>query len=121
MLDELVAIKAIHAEQKRKRLLCGVSFVTLIVIASLVLVAMPKVLPGLLYQLLMIISMACVFGLFFLDRISFMLTKKFYQKDILHKYLFEHSRPDDIHKDPELVVDLISRRRKAAQEKKQLI
>ncbi|MDH3327164.1 MAG: hypothetical protein OEM38_10660 [Gammaproteobacteria bacterium] len=117
-MNEITALKAMHGRQRSLRKACLTVFVSVVFLASIVFVVFPKELPGVLMQIFMVIVMACVFGLVFLDRVSFTINKKLYKKDILHDYLFTHSIPEDIHKDIELVQELIVSRRQAAQETK---
>lgn len=116
MVDELSAVEAIKKKQKTYRQLFKVSFIVAIVFSSILFVVFPKLLPPILMQLIMLLSMGSVFGLFFLDRISYLLNKKFFKQDIVHKYIFQHLKPDDVHKDSDLVVDMINQRRKNSKE-----
>ena len=117
-MDEVSALTAMHSKQRSYRIMSLILFVLTIVIASVAFIVFPKQLPGMLMQVLMVTVMGAVFGLVFLDRVSFMINKKTYKKDILHDYLFTHSHPEDIHRDMELVQELIVSRREAAQEMK---
>lgn len=117
-MDEISALKAMHDKQRILRKLSLALFIVIIAFASVTFVVFPKDLPGVLMQLIMVLVMGAVFGLVFLDRVSFTINKKLYKKDILHDYLFMHSQPEDIHKDIELVQELIVSRRQAAQEMK---
>ena len=56
----------------------------------------------------------------FLDRISYQLNKKFFKQDVLHEYLLKHSKPEDVHKDADIIVELIKDRRVVSQGKKRL-
>ena len=87
-MDEVKALNAMHAKQRSLRLLCLISFSAIIAVASVAFVVFPKELPGLLMQVMMVVVMGSVFGLVFLDRVSFTINKKMYKKDILHDYLF---------------------------------
>jgi len=118
-MDEVSALKAMHRKQRKLRRLCLAVFIAIIAVASVLFVVFPKDIPGVLMQLMMVVVMGAVFGLVFLDRVSFVLNKKMYKKDILHDYLFTHSHPEDIRRDIELVQELIVSRREAAQEMKQ--
>ena len=115
-MDEVKALSTMHAKQRSLRKVCLISFSLIIAVASVAFVVFPKELPGMLMQLMMVIVMGAVFGLVFLDRVSFMINKKMYKKDILHDYLFTHSHPEDIRRDIDLVQELIVSRREAAQE-----
>jgi len=117
-MDELSALKAMHKKQRSYRVMSLIAFIIIIIFSSVVFVVFPKVVPGMLMQVIMVTVMGAVFGLVFLDRVSFTINKKLYKKDILHDYLFTHSKPEDIHKDVELVQELVSTRRLAAQEMK---
>lgn len=119
-MDELHAIKSMHNEQKRWRLASMLSFVAILVVSSFIFVVVPREFSGIFIQALMILSMISIVGLVFLDRVSFQLNKKFFKQDIMHEYLFKHSKPEDIHKDADIVVELIKDRRAASQEKKKI-
>lgn len=88
--------------------------ITFLAITSFLFVVFPKIIPGAIMQLMMLLVMGLVFALVFLDRVSFVINKKLYRKDILHDYLFTHSKPEDIHSDLELVQELVASRRQAA-------
>jgi len=120
MIDELSALKTLHTDQKKWRIVSLVSFIFIIVVSSFIFIVIPKVLPGLLFQVVMILAMGSVFGLVFLDRVSFVLNKKFAKKDIVNKYLLQNSKPEDIHQDAELIFELVKNRRAANQEMKEL-
>lgn len=117
-MDEAKALQMMHAKQRFFRKMSLIIFSAIIAFASVAFVVFPKEIPGLLMQMMMILVMGSVFGLVFLDRVSFILNKKTYKKDILHDYLFTHSQPEDIRRDIELVQELIVSRRQAAQEMK---
>ncbi len=117
-MDEASALKAIHSKQRKLRVMSLITFLVIIAVVTVVFVVFPKDIPGVLMQMIMVVVMGAVFGLVFLDRVSFTLNKKTYKKDILHDYLFTHSQPDDIRRDLDLVQELIVSRRKAAQEMK---
>jgi len=117
-MNEITALKAMHKKQRIYRKASIALFVVIIGVASVGFIVFPKVLPGMLMQMMMVLVMGAVFGLVFLDRVSFTLNKRIYKKDILHDYLFTHSKPEDIHKDIELVQELVVTRRQAAQEMK---
>jgi len=117
-MNENLAVSAMHKKQYQFRKLSIVIFIIIIILSSILFIVFPKALPGFLSQIVMLIVMGAVFGLVFLDRISFIINRKTYKKDILHDYLFTHSKPEDIHKDTDLVVELIANRRQAAQELK---
>lgn len=117
-MDELSAIKSMHKEQKRWRIASLLSFITMIVVSSFVFIVLSREVSGVFVQVLMILSMLSIVGLVFLDRVSFQLNKKFFKQDIFLQYLFKHSKPEDIHKDADIVVELIKDRRAAEQEKK---
>lgn len=112
MVDELNAVQSIQQSQKKWRRSFQTIFVLIALLSPVMFVVFPKDVPGLLMQVVMLLSMVSVFGLFFLDRISHLLNKKYFKQEIVHKYIFQHLKPDDIHKDAELVVDLIGKRRK---------
>ena len=120
MVNEIETLRTLHADQKKWRLVSLISFIVIIAISSFIFIVIPKSLPGLLFQVVMILSMGSVFGLVFLDRVSFILNKRFSKKDIVNKYLFQNSKPEDIHQDVELVLDLVKERRAANQEFKKL-
>ena len=111
MIDELSALKTIRNTQSKWRRSLRLAFVITIIFSSILFVVFPKVLPGLVMQLVMLLSMGSVFGLFFLDRISHFLAKKYLKQDIIHKYLFQHLKPEDLHKDEDLVLELVAKRR----------
>ncbi len=111
MLDELGALKTIRQGQRKWRRLLQILFLLIIALTSVLFVVFPQVLPSMLMQLIMLCSMASVFGLFFLDRLSFYLNRFMFKQDIVHKYLFQHLKPDDVHKDAELVMELVGKRR----------
>ena len=117
-MDEKAALEAMHAKQSKIRKTSMMVLILIIALSSVVFVVFPKTLPGMLVQVIMIAAMASVFGLVFLDRVSFTINKKTYRKDILHDYLFTHSKPEDMHKDVELIQEQVVARRKAAQEQK---
>lgn len=117
-MDEVTALKAMHKKQRKLRIISLTVFSLIVSVASVLFVVFPKDLPGALTQLMMVVVMGSVFGLVFLDRVSFVLNRKMYKKDILHDYLFTHSQPEDIRRDIELVQELIVSRREAAQEMK---
>lgn len=112
MVDELQALETIHQAQKKWRRFFQISFIAIIIVSSVLFVVIPKSLPPMIMQLVMVLSMASVFGLFFLDRISHLINKKKFKQDIVHKYLFKHLKPDDVHKDSELVLEMVTERRK---------
>lgn len=120
MLDQLSAIKFLHESQRRWKRTCLIGFIVVIAINSSLFVIVPKDLSGLLYQFLLIVSMLAVFGLVFLDTISFFINKQLNKKDVFYKNLLQHSKADDIHKDIELIEKLIKDRRIASQEFKNL-
>lgn len=111
MTSELEAMQDIQVAQKKWRHRMKILFLTIVVSSSVLFVVFPTVLPGMLMQLILLLSMVGLFGLFFLDRISHLLNKKYFEQDIVHKYFFQHLKPDDVHKDADLVVALISKRR----------
>jgi hypothetical protein len=117
-VDDLASIKAMHNEQKRWRLLSLLTFIAVLIVSSFVFIVLPRDVSGLFVQVLMILSMLSIIGLVFLDRVSFQLNKKFFKQNVIHEYLFKHSKPEDIHKDADIVVELIKDRRAASQEKK---
>jgi len=118
MLDELSAIKSLQESQRRWKRTCLISFLIIIAVNSAMFVVIPKDLPGLLFQALLIITMFSVFGMVFLDVVAFHINKQLNKKDILYKYLLQHLKAEDVHKDVDLVVQLIKDRRIASQELK---
>jgi len=120
-MDELSAIKSMHKEQKRWRLASMLSFVVILIVSTFIFVVVPREFSGIFIQGLMILSMISIMGLVFLDRVSFQLNKKFFKQDIMHEYLFKHSKPEDIHKDADIVTELLKDRRAASQEKKKIL
>ena len=119
-MDELNAIKSMHKEQKRWRLYSLLSFVVILVISTFIFVVIPRTFSGIFIQMLMILCMLSIIGLVFLDRVSFQLNKKFFKQNVMHEYLFTHSKPEDIHKDADIVVELVKDRRAANQQKKKI-
>lgn len=119
-MDELQAIKNIHAQQRRWKSKIRIIFLVTIVVASIILIVLPRTFSAIFFQFVMLLSMASIFGMFFLNFISFQVNKRFFKKDVLHDYLFKHSKSDDIEKDPELIEELIRDRRLAAQLQKRL-
>ena len=109
-----------HKEQKRWRLYSLLSFVVILIISTFIFIVIPRVFSGIFIQMLMILSMLSIIGLVFLDRVSFQLNKKFFKQDMMHEYLFTHSKPEDIHKDADIVVELVKDRRAANQQKKKI-
>ena len=107
-----------YQSQKRWRLISLLSFIIIIVASTVVFVVFPRSVSGYFVQFLMILSMLSIMGLVFLDRVSFQINKKFFKQDILVEYLFKHSKPEDMHKDPDIMVELIKTRRAAEQAKK---
>jgi len=101
-----------QATQKMWRRTMQISFIAIIVITTSLFVAFPYLLPGALMQLIMLLSMGSLFSLFFLDRLSFMLSKRKFTQDVMHQYFFKNLKPDDVHRDAELVVELVSKRRR---------
>jgi len=120
MIDELAALKILHAEQKKWRRVSTISFIVIIAVSSFIFIVVPKAIPGLLFQIIMLLSMGSVFGLVFLDRVSFILNKKFAKKDIVNKYLLQNSKPEDMHQDVEFILELVRDRRAANQDLKKL-
>jgi len=120
MIDELAALRILHAEQKKWRRVSTISFILIIAVSSFIFIVIPKTIPGLLFQVIMILSMVSVFGLVFLDRVSFILNKKFAKKDIVNKYLLQNSKPEDMHQDVEFILELVRDRRAANQDLKKL-
>lgn len=119
-MDELSALKAMHKDQKRWRMMSMLTFIVLIILSTIVFVVFPRAVSGIFIQFLMIVSMLAIIGLVFLDRVSFQLNKKFFKQDITHEYLFKHSKPEDVHKDADVIVELIKDRRAASQRKKRV-
>ncbi|HFE39039.1 MAG TPA: hypothetical protein ENK06_11585 [Gammaproteobacteria bacterium] len=119
-MDELELIKEMHESQRNWRRKVMLSFIAILIISTFTFVVVGRNVSGLLTQMLMILSMLSITGLVFLDFISFMLNKKFFRQDIMREYLFTHSKPEDIHKDSDVVVELIKDRRAAAQKKKSM-
>ena len=120
-MDELDAIKSMHKEKRRWRLASMLSFIVILIVSSFIFVVIPREFSGIFIQVLMILSMLSIGGLVFLDRVSFQLNKKFFKQGIMHEYLFTHSKPEDIHKDADIVVELVRDRRAATQKKKKII
>lgn len=120
-MDEAQALEKMHQSQRQWRMRCKIGFIFTVVVSSFIFITLPNVLPGFLFQTIMVASMLSVFGLVFLDQASFQINKKFYPiKDILNNYLFKHSKAEDIHKAVDVVVELIKDRRALSQEKKTL-
>jgi len=117
-VDEKSALVAIHKKQKDIRLTSTILFSIIVAVSSVLFIVYPKALPGVVMQIIMLFAMSSIFGLLFLDRVSYTINKKLYKKDILHDYLFKHSKPDDMHKEVELVQELVVTRRQAAKEMK---
>ena len=117
-MDELKVLTSIHKEQKRWRLVSLLSFIAIVIASSFVFIVLSREVSGILVQVLMILSMFSIIGLVFLDRVSFQLNKKFYKKDTMCEYLFKHSKPEDMHEDTDIIVELVKDRRAAAQKKK---
>ena len=117
-MDELKALQAIHKEQKRWRLVSLLSFVVIIAASSFVFIVLSREVSGILIQVLMILSMLSIIGLVFLDRVSFQLNKKFFKQNIMCEYLFKHSKPEDMHEDADIIIELVKDRRSASQNKK---
>lgn len=115
-MNELEAVQAIQGSQKKWRRLMKFSFIIVVVFATTLFVVSPKILPSTFMQMILLISMGSLFALFFLDRISFILVKQLFKKDILHKYLFQHLKPEDVHRDVELLVEMIGKRRRDTKE-----
>ena len=119
-MDEISVIKEMHQSQKRWRRMAQLIFITIAVLFSVIFIVMGRNISGAVTQILMIISMLSIGGLVFLDVVSFLLNKKFFRKDILGEYLFKHSKPEDMHKAEDIVVELIKDRREACQEQKRM-
>jgi len=119
-MDDLDALSDLHNSQKKWRLVSKLCFVFIVLISTLVFVIYPRDVSGFLIQILMILSMLSIIGLVFLDRVSYQLNKKFFKQDLLHEYLLKHSKPEDIHKDTDIIVELIKDRRSVSQKKKQI-
>ena len=117
-MDELSALTSIHKKQKRWRLVSLLSFIAVVVASSFVFIVLSREVPGVLVQILMILCMFSIIGLVFLDRVSFQLNKKFYKKDIMCEYLFKHSKPEDMHEETDIIVELVKDRRAVSQKKK---
>lgn len=112
MTDELSAIKELHIQQRRWRKRCFISLLSIVIILSVVFIMFAPMLHGLLMQLMMVISMFSIAGLIFLDWLSFQVNKRKFPKEIVHNYVLEHSKPEDIHQNSELVLSLVQERRK---------
>lgn len=117
MINELSAIKELHVQQRRWRKTCFIGFISTLVISSVVFILFTTMLHSLILQLIMVISMSAIFGVTFLDWFSFQINKKRFPKGIIHEYVLEHSKPEDIHQNAELILNVLQDRR---QEKKNL-
>jgi len=112
MLDELSAIKELHTQQRRWRKTCFISLISIVILSSAVFIMFGPALHNLLLQLMMVISMFSIAGLIFLDWMSFQVNKRKFPKEIIHGYVLEHSKPEDIHQSAELILNLVQERRK---------
>ncbi len=112
MLDELSAIKELHTQQRRWRKTCFISLISIVIVASVVFIMFTPVLHSWLLQLMMVISMFSIAGLMFLDWLSFQVNKRKFPKEIIHNYVLEHSKPEDIHQSADLILNLVQERRK---------
>lgn len=117
-MNELALLKDMHESQRKWRKTSLFSFIATVLIASFILIVLGKEVSGILVQIVMILGMLSVAGLVFLDVVSFVLNKKFFKQDVIHEYLFKHSKAEDINEDVDIVMELINDRRAAAQSRK---
>jgi len=118
MTDELSVIKELHTQQRRWRKRCFISLLSIVIILSIVFIMFAPMLHSWLMQLMMVISMFSIGGLMFLDWLSFQVNKRKFPKEIIHNYVLEHSKPEDIHQNAELTLDLVQERRKENKNRK---
>lgn len=118
MMDELTTLESIYKSQKRWKMISMLVFVVIIAISSVVFIVLSRAIPGIVIQVLMILCMFSIVGLVFLDRVSYQLNKKFFEKSVLHDNLFKHSKPEDMYTDADIMVELIKSRRASEKEKK---
>lgn len=117
-MNELDVLKKMHVSQRQWRMASLLSFIAIIAISSFILVVLARDISGVFVQIIMILSMISVAGVVFLDVVSFVLNKKFFKQDIVHAYLFKHSKSSDFKEDADIIIELIKDRRAAAQEQK---
>lgn len=115
MVDELSAIKELHAQQRRWRKKCFIGFISTVLVSSVVFILFTTMLHNYILQLVTVISMFAIFGLIFLDWFSFQINKKYFPKEMMHDYVLEHSNPEDIHNDAQLSLSLVHDRRQKSQ------
>ncbi len=112
MIDELTALNNILTSQRKWRTRFGMVFIVIILTSTVFFVVFPKTLPPMLMQVVLLLTMASVFGLFFLNVISHLINKRQFQHDVVDKYLYQFLKADDVRRDSELVLELLSTRRK---------
>ncbi|MDH5216307.1 MAG: hypothetical protein OEX19_01325 [Gammaproteobacteria bacterium] len=92
-INALVELRQSQQEFKKKS---RIVFTFTVVIASILMIVAPTLLPRPIYILVMLSSMLSIFGLVFLGRVGLILTKRKFGDRRPHKRLGELSDPDDL-------------------------
>jgi len=94
--EEINALEELRQSQQEFKKKSRIVFTFTVVIASILMIVAPTLLPRPIYILIMLSSMLSIFGLVFLGRVGLILTKRKFSDRRPHKRLAELSDPDDL-------------------------
>lgn len=94
--EEINALEELRQSQQEYKKKSRIVFVFTVVIASIIMIVAPTLLPRPVHMLIMVASMMSIFGLVFLGRVGLILTKRKFGDKRPHKRLAELSDPDDL-------------------------
>lgn len=94
--EEINALEELRQSQQEFKKKSRIVFTFTVVIASILMIVAPTLLPRPIYILVMLSSMLSIFGLVFLGRVGLILTKRKFSDQRPHKRLAELSDPDDL-------------------------
>ena len=93
---ELQALEELRENQQRSKKGARIVFIFVVILASILMVVFPTVLPRPLYMLIMVASMFSILGIVFLGSVGLFLTRRKFGEQRPHKRLAKLSDPDDL-------------------------
>ena len=94
--DEIAALEELRADQNAHKKWSRPLFTVLLLASSAAMIVLPTLMPRPVYHVVLIVSIASIFGLVFNGRFALILTRRRFKERRPHYRLSQLSEPEDL-------------------------
>ncbi|MDH5545735.1 MAG: hypothetical protein OEZ43_09085 [Gammaproteobacteria bacterium] len=94
--SEIMALEEMRADQFHHKKWSKPVFGVMLIAVSAAMVVLPTIMPRPVYHFVLLLSIACIFGLVFNGRFALMLTRRRFKNKRPHYRLSQLSEPEDL-------------------------